>query len=86
MHWHILKEIPVLLCFINISVLMPKFKKVSYLKKFRNTIVLSHKDLQTYCDFAEVVDISIRQGKEGTNMNRIVSINRQDGKILVSLL
>ncbi|XP_051750193.1 tyrosine-protein kinase JAK2 [Ctenopharyngodon idella] len=40
-------------------------------------------DLQTYCDFAEVVDISIRQAsKEGTNMNRIVSINRQDGKIL----
>nr|ACZ60070.1 JAK2bCA [synthetic construct] len=45
-----------------------------------------HKDtqsedlLQTYCDFAEVVDISIRQAsKDGTNMNRIVSINRQDG-------
>uniref|UniRef100_A0A671LVR7 Tyrosine-protein kinase n=1 Tax=Sinocyclocheilus anshuiensis TaxID=1608454 RepID=A0A671LVR7_9TELE len=38
-------------------------------------------DLQTYCDFGEVVDISIRQAsKEGTNMNRIVSINRQDGK------
>lgn len=66
---------------------MPKFKKVSYLKKFRNTIVLSLKDLQTYCDFAEVVDISIKQAnKEGNDMNRIVSINRQDGKILVSLL
>uniref|UniRef100_A0A673M421 Tyrosine-protein kinase JAK2 n=1 Tax=Sinocyclocheilus rhinocerous TaxID=307959 RepID=A0A673M421_9TELE len=51
------------------------------LVKFHNTIVLSHKDLQTYCDFGEVVDISIRQAsKEGTNMNRIVSINRQDGK------
>lgn len=57
------------------------------LVKFHNTIVLSHKDLQTYCDFGEVVDISIRQAsKEGTNMNRIVSINRQDGKIQVSLL
>jgi len=55
--------------------------------KFHNTFVLSHKDLQTYCDFAEVVDISIRQAsKDGTNMNRIVSISRQDGKILVSLL
>uniref|UniRef100_A0A8C2I075 Tyrosine-protein kinase n=1 Tax=Cyprinus carpio TaxID=7962 RepID=A0A8C2I075_CYPCA len=44
-------------------------------------------DLQTYCDFGEVVDISIRQAsKEGTNINRIVSINRQDGKTLVSLL
>uniref|UniRef100_A0A8C2I0R2 non-specific protein-tyrosine kinase n=1 Tax=Cyprinus carpio TaxID=7962 RepID=A0A8C2I0R2_CYPCA len=41
-------------------------------------------DLQTYCDFGEVVDISIRQAsKEGTNINRIVSINRQDGKTLV---
>uniref|UniRef100_A0A673MJP1 Tyrosine-protein kinase n=1 Tax=Sinocyclocheilus rhinocerous TaxID=307959 RepID=A0A673MJP1_9TELE len=40
-------------------------------------------DLQTYCDFGEVVDISIRQAsKEGTNTNRIVSINRQDGKTL----
>ncbi|KAI2664379.1 Tyrosine-protein kinase JAK2 [Labeo rohita] len=40
-------------------------------------------DLQTYCDFGEVVDISIRQAsKEGTNMNRIVSINKQDGKTL----
>uniref|UniRef100_A0A8C1E6L4 Tyrosine-protein kinase n=1 Tax=Cyprinus carpio carpio TaxID=630221 RepID=A0A8C1E6L4_CYPCA len=40
-------------------------------------------DLQTYCDFGEVVDISVRQAnKEGTNMNRIVSINRQDGKTL----
>ncbi|XP_056601981.1 tyrosine-protein kinase JAK2 isoform X1 [Triplophysa dalaica] len=40
-------------------------------------------DLQTYCDFAEVVDISIRQAcKEGRDTNRIVSINRQDGKPL----
>ncbi|TRY95840.1 hypothetical protein DNTS_021378 [Danionella cerebrum] len=40
-------------------------------------------DLQTYCDFGEVVDISIRQAsQEGTNLNRIVSINRQDGKSL----
>ncbi|XP_065140452.1 tyrosine-protein kinase JAK2 [Paramisgurnus dabryanus] len=40
-------------------------------------------DLQTYCDFGEVVDISIRQAsKEGTDTNRIVSINRQDGKTL----
>uniref|UniRef100_A0A8C1LQN7 Tyrosine-protein kinase n=1 Tax=Cyprinus carpio TaxID=7962 RepID=A0A8C1LQN7_CYPCA len=46
----------------------------------------SEVDLQTYCDFGEVVDISVRQAnKEGTNMNRIVSINRQDGKTLVSL-
>uniref|UniRef100_A0A673M7G4 Tyrosine-protein kinase n=1 Tax=Sinocyclocheilus rhinocerous TaxID=307959 RepID=A0A673M7G4_9TELE len=44
-----------------------------------------HKETQseTYCDFGEVVDISIRQAsKEGTNTNRIVSINRQDGKTL----
>uniref|UniRef100_A0A8C1FXZ7 Tyrosine-protein kinase n=1 Tax=Cyprinus carpio carpio TaxID=630221 RepID=A0A8C1FXZ7_CYPCA len=71
--------------FINISVLVPKCRGrlLFLLVQFHNTIVLSHKDLQTYCDFGEVVDISIRQAsKEGTNINRIVSINRQDGKTL----
>ncbi|XP_016108229.1 tyrosine-protein kinase JAK2-like [Sinocyclocheilus grahami] len=50
---------------------------------FHTAKIVLCRDLQTYCDFGEVVDISIRQAsKEGTNMNRIVSINRQDGKTL----
>uniref|UniRef100_A0A3B1ILK7 Tyrosine-protein kinase n=1 Tax=Astyanax mexicanus TaxID=7994 RepID=A0A3B1ILK7_ASTMX len=44
---------------------------------------LSDKDLQTYCDFPHVIDISIRQAsKEGSNKSRVVSINKQDGKTL----
>uniref|UniRef100_A0A8B9LPK7 Tyrosine-protein kinase n=1 Tax=Astyanax mexicanus TaxID=7994 RepID=A0A8B9LPK7_ASTMX len=40
-------------------------------------------DLQTYCDFPHVIDISIRQAsKEGSNKSRVVSINKQDGKTL----
>ncbi|XP_062874436.1 tyrosine-protein kinase JAK2 isoform X2 [Trichomycterus rosablanca] len=40
-------------------------------------------ELQTYCDFPHVIDISIRQAsKEGANKSRVVSINKQDGKTL----
>ncbi|XP_066511881.1 tyrosine-protein kinase JAK2-like [Hoplias malabaricus] len=40
-------------------------------------------DLQTYCDFPHIVDISIRQASiEGSNKSRVVSINKQDGKTL----
>uniref|UniRef100_A0AAR2IJC9 Tyrosine-protein kinase n=2 Tax=Pygocentrus nattereri TaxID=42514 RepID=A0AAR2IJC9_PYGNA len=40
-------------------------------------------DLQTYCDFPHVIDISIRQAsKECSNKSRVVSINKQDGKTL----
>lgn len=39
--------------------------------------------LQVYCDFSEVIDISIKQGtKDGSVENRIVSINRQDSQTL----
>ncbi|XP_067279364.1 tyrosine-protein kinase JAK2a isoform X2 [Pseudorasbora parva] len=40
-------------------------------------------DLQLYCDFSDVIDISIKQGsKDGSVENRIVSINRQDSQTL----
>uniref|UniRef100_A0A8C6W0N0 Tyrosine-protein kinase JAK2 n=1 Tax=Nothobranchius furzeri TaxID=105023 RepID=A0A8C6W0N0_NOTFU len=39
--------------------------------------------LQVYCDFPEVIDISIKQGsKEGSAESRIVSLTRQDSQIL----
>ncbi|KAI5612743.1 tyrosine-protein kinase JAK2 isoform X1, partial [Silurus asotus] len=40
-------------------------------------------DLQVYCDFPEVIDISIKQAsKDGSVESRIVTINKQDGQIL----
>lgn len=41
-------------------------------------------ELQTYCDFPEVIDISIKQAnKEGSMESRIVTLTRQDNKTLV---
>nr|AMV91901.1 janus kinase 2a [Acanthogobius hasta] len=43
----------------------------------------SDKDLQTYCDFPEVIDISIKQAnKEGSAESRIVTLTRQDSQTL----
>ncbi|XP_077418406.1 tyrosine-protein kinase JAK2 isoform X1 [Vanacampus margaritifer] len=43
----------------------------------------SDQELQTLCDFPEVVDISIKQAnKEATSESRLVNINKQDGKNL----
>ncbi|XP_061881048.1 tyrosine-protein kinase JAK2 [Entelurus aequoreus] len=43
----------------------------------------SDQELQTLCDFPEVVDIGIKQAnKEATSESRMVTINKQDGKIL----
>uniref|UniRef100_A0A8C9SM39 Tyrosine-protein kinase n=1 Tax=Scleropages formosus TaxID=113540 RepID=A0A8C9SM39_SCLFO len=40
-------------------------------------------ELQTYCDFPEVIDISIKQAnKDGSNESRVVTINKQDSKKL----
>jgi len=40
-----------------------------------------------YCDFPDIIDISIKQAnQEGANESRIVTIHKQDGKSLVSLL
>lgn len=41
-------------------------------------------ELQTYCDFPEVIDISIKQAnKEGSLESRIVTLTKQDNTILV---
>ncbi|XP_074546358.1 tyrosine-protein kinase JAK2-like [Halichoeres trimaculatus] len=40
-------------------------------------------ELQTYCDFPEMIDISIKQAnKEGSVESRIVTLTRQDNKIM----
>lgn len=40
--------------------------------------------MQTFCDFPEVIDISIKQGnKEGSVQSRVVTLTRQDNQILV---
>lgn len=41
-------------------------------------------ELQTYCDFTEVIDISIKQAnKEGSLESRIVTLTKQDNRTLV---
>ncbi|KAM9337997.1 tyrosine-protein kinase JAK2-like [Symphorus nematophorus] len=43
----------------------------------------AEEELQTYCDFPEVIDISIKQAnKEGSVESRIVTLTRQDNQIL----
>ncbi|KAL0979614.1 hypothetical protein UPYG_G00187300 [Umbra pygmaea] len=43
----------------------------------------SEQDLQTYCDFPDITYISIKQtSNESTVENRVVTINKQDGKTL----
>lgn len=47
-------------------------------------LLLCLQELQTYCDFAEVIDVSIKQAnKEGSAESRIVTLTRQDNQILV---
>lgn len=44
-------------------------------------------DLQTYCDFPDIIDVSIKQAsQEGSSERRIVTIHKQDSKNLVCLL
>lgn len=41
-------------------------------------------ELQTLCDFSDVIDMSIKQTiKEGAAESRVVTITKQDGKNLV---
>lgn len=49
--------------------------------------LLCLQELQTYCDFPEVIDISIKQAnKEGSAESRIVTLTRQDSQILVQYI
>uniref|UniRef100_A0A672UZA3 Tyrosine-protein kinase n=1 Tax=Strigops habroptila TaxID=2489341 RepID=A0A672UZA3_STRHB len=43
----------------------------------------SRDDLQTYCDFPDIIDVSIKQAsQEGSSERRIVTIHKQDSKNL----
>ncbi|XP_030623229.1 tyrosine-protein kinase JAK2a [Chanos chanos] len=54
-------------------------KGIQYEKKDREGNI----KVQVYCDFPEVIDISIKQAsKDGSNESRIVTINRQDSQTL----
>lgn len=45
---------------------------------------LDDQDLQTYCDFPDIIDVSIKQAsKEDSSESRIVTIHKQDNKLLV---
>lgn len=47
--------------------------------------ILFVQELQTLCDFPDVTDIGIKQAsKEGAAESRVVTINKQDGKNLVT--
>lgn len=42
-------------------------------------------ELQTVCDFSEVIDISVKQAnQDGSAQSRVVTVTKQDNKILVS--
>lgn len=50
-------------------------------------IIYLLQDLQTYCDFPDIIDVSIKQAsQEGSSERRIVTIHKQDSKNLVCLL
>ncbi|KAM4808988.1 tyrosine-protein kinase JAK2 [Rhinophrynus dorsalis] len=51
--------------------------------KCRESIELTDMDLQTYCDFPEIIDISIKQAnKDDSTESRVVTIHKQDSKPL----
>lgn len=50
-----------------------------------NTFFLQN--LQTYCDFPDIIDVSIKQAsQEGSSESRIVTIHKQDSKNMVQWL
>lgn len=52
---------------------------------FIGFICVPDQELQNLCDFPDVTDISIKQAsKEGATESRVVTINKQDGKNLVT--
>uniref|UniRef100_A0A8C7Z4V4 Tyrosine-protein kinase n=1 Tax=Oryzias sinensis TaxID=183150 RepID=A0A8C7Z4V4_9TELE len=59
--------------------------KLKYLMNLEMLLpsLYTEQELQAYCDFPEVIDISIKQGnKEGSAESRVVSLTRQDNQIL----
>ncbi|KAH0628310.1 hypothetical protein JD844_009266 [Phrynosoma platyrhinos] len=51
--------------------------------KHKQGETLAEQDIQTYCDFPDIIDVSIKQAsQEGSGENRIVTIHKQDSKNL----
>ncbi|XP_040976884.1 tyrosine-protein kinase JAK2 isoform X4 [Aquila chrysaetos chrysaetos] len=51
--------------------------------KLKDCETLAEQDLQTYCDFPDIIDVSIKQAsQEGSSERRIVTIHKQDSKNL----
>ncbi|KAK6494255.1 tyrosine-protein kinase JAK2-like isoform X1 [Huso huso] len=51
--------------------------------KLKDSNSLSDQELQTYCDFPDVIDVGIKQAnKDGSTESRIVTISKQDGNSL----
>nr|XP_033781534.1 tyrosine-protein kinase JAK2 isoform X2 [Geotrypetes seraphini] len=51
--------------------------------KHKDNDELRDQDFQTYCDFPDIIDVSIKQAsKDGSTESRVVTINKQDNKTL----
>nr|XP_056722667.1 tyrosine-protein kinase JAK2 [Euleptes europaea] len=51
--------------------------------KHKDSETLAEQNLQTYCDFPDIIDVSIKQAsQEGSTESRIVTIHKQDSKNL----
>uniref|UniRef100_A0A2K6N0P8 Tyrosine-protein kinase n=1 Tax=Rhinopithecus bieti TaxID=61621 RepID=A0A2K6N0P8_RHIBE len=51
--------------------------------KHKESETLTEQDLQLYCDFPNIIDVSIKQAnQEGSDESRVVTIHKQDGKNL----
>ena len=51
--------------------------------KHKESETLTEQDVQLYCDFPDIIDVSIKQAnQECSNESRIVTVHKQDGKVL----
>uniref|UniRef100_A0ACB8ERH3 Tyrosine-protein kinase jak2 n=1 Tax=Sphaerodactylus townsendi TaxID=933632 RepID=A0ACB8ERH3_9SAUR len=51
--------------------------------KHKDSEMLAEQNLQTYCDFPDIIDVSIKQAsQEGSSESRIVTIHKQDSNNL----
>lgn len=70
---------------VYVSIIMQTLSGVIKSNQQSHRGCLFLQELQAYCDFPEVIDISIKQGnKEGSAESRVVSLTRQDNQILVT--
>ncbi|MBN3306694.1 JAK2 kinase, partial [Amia calva] len=68
----------------NVTILITGNNGIQWSREEHKDIgFLSPTDFQTYCDFPDVIDVSIKQAnKDGSTEGRIVTINKQDSKTL----